>query len=473
LAAAKAQLGRGDLQAAETSLWAVLTPSPDNEEALNMLGTIRERQQRYAEAEALFGRVLQINAKSAAAHLSMARVLAVQRKTPAAIEQYKAAQVLSPHDARLKVELARLYLSIGQFEPAVSELEAIPPAEFPADAIPVKAAAFLADGRKGDAIRLIDSAKRSPEAELGLAEVFLDGNLPDQALRCLDLAAVDLNRHPSRFNYLKGRALAAKGDSESGLAALQQAIAADPKSVDALVALSEVYSRQNKHADAVTVLEKAQGLKPDSLPVLRHLVVEATKAGKAKAAVDAASALSEKSPDNPDDLYLAGAALLQQNVQGASTVLEKFVALRPDNAKGWMALGMAYVQQEKYSQARKPLEQAIALDDSMAEAHYQLGLVAKNEAKAEEAIQHLQQAVQLQPGHEGALRTLGNLYLQSGELEKAQAALEQAEKINGNNLQTEYDLGLVLNKLGKTDQARLHMERYRKLKEAGSSEQHN
>ncbi len=473
LTAAKSQLAHGDLQGAENSLWTVLGTDPNNEEALTTLGMIRARQQRFAEAEALFRRVVQLNSKSVPGHRNLAQALAVQGKASDAIQQYEAAEALSPQDVMLKVELARLYTGSGQFEQALSTLEAIPPARFPAEAIPVKAASLIAVGRKGDAIALLKQPAGSQATELDLAEVFLDANLPDEALRGIEFASQDAKRRPARFYYLKGRALAAKGQTEAALAAVHQALAEDPKYPEAFVTLAEIYSVQNLHAEAMKALEKANVLDPDSLPVLRHLIVEATKAGNRKAALDAASALSEKSPENPDDLYLAGAAMLEQNVQGASTVLEKYVALRSDNAGAWMGLGIAYVQQEHYAQARKPLERALELDPTLAEAEYELGVVAKNEAKADEAVQHLQKALQLQPKHAGALRILGNLYLQSGELEKAQETLERAEAVDPNNVQTEYDLGLVFNKLGKTELARQHMEQFRKLKQAGGSDRHD
>src|SRR5256885_14571111 len=68
LADAQSQLARGKLDDAETSLWTVLTINPNDEKALALLGTIRSRQQRYPEAEALFRRVLQINLNSVAGH---------------------------------------------------------------------------------------------------------------------------------------------------------------------------------------------------------------------------------------------------------------------------------------------------------------------------------------------------------------------------------------------------------------------
>src|SRR6266852_3357205 len=68
LTEAQSQLARGKLDDAETSLWTVLATNPNDEKALTLLGTIRNRQQRYAEAEALFRRVLQINANSVVAY---------------------------------------------------------------------------------------------------------------------------------------------------------------------------------------------------------------------------------------------------------------------------------------------------------------------------------------------------------------------------------------------------------------------
>jgi len=465
LAKARSLFAQGDLAGAETSLWTVLSANPDQEQALTLLGNIRGRQGRYPEAEALFRRALQINANSLLAHEGLGRVLIAENQPGKALEEYQAAMSLAPGDLGLKVETAHLYAASGQFQQALSVLQAIPANRFPVEAIPVKAATLLALGKTADVATLPEQAKGFPSVEIDLAEVFLDAKLPDQALRCLDFAGANLKGRAARFDYLQGRAYQIKGEPQVALGAFRQALAADPKSVDTLVAIAELHASQNQHGEAVTALQQALALTPDSVIVLRHLVVEATKAGNGQVAVDAASALAAKSPDNPDDLYLAGAAMLQQNSPGATAVLEKYVALRTDNAKAWLALGMAYVQQKRYTDARKPLEHSIQLDPLLTEAEYQLGLVAKNEGNSAEAIQHFQRAVKLQPRHAKALWNLGNLYLQAGELQQAQETLQAVEAIDPNNLETEYDLGLVLSKLGKPEMAREHFARFQKLKE--------
>jgi tetratricopeptide (TPR) repeat protein len=464
LSQARAQFARGELQAAETSLWNVLNANPDQEQALLLLATIRGRQQRYPEAEALFRRVLQIDANSALAHRGLGSALAAENQPDKAIEQYQAAIDLTPDDLGLKVETAHLYAGRGQFEQALSVLQSIPQNRFPVEAIPVKVAVLLALGKDADVAALTEQAKSSSSAEIELAEIFLDAKFPDQAQRCLDFAAASLKRRPARFYYLQGRIFQSRNQPDAALRAYKQALVEDPKSTDVLVAIAELSASQNQHQNAVTALQKALALSPDSVMVLRHLVVEATKAGSGQVALDAAAALEARSPDNPDDLYLAGAAMLQQNSAAASTALEKYVALRTDNAKAWFGLGMAYVQQKRYADARRPLERSVQLDPTIAEAEYQLGLVARNEGNSAEAIEHFQRAVKLQPQHAKALWNLGNLYLLAGDLQKAQENLQAAEAIDPNSLETEYDLGLVLSKLGKPEMAKPHFERFQKLK---------
>jgi len=466
LVAAKAQLARGNLQAAEKILWSVLASEPDNEEALTLLGIIRGRQQRFLESEALFRRLLQLNPKSIVACTNLANALAAQDKFDQAIEQYKQAQILAPGDSGLKLELASLYLEQGRFTEALSTLDAIPPERFPPAAIPVKAASLLALGRKLEAVALVPRAKDSPVVAMDVAEVFLKGNLPDEALRVLDLAAPALKRAPARFYYLKGRARQAKGQATAALSNFRQALALDPKSTDTLLAIADIYAVRNQHVDAITILGRARALAPDAVPVLRRLVIEAMNASENRTALEAASELEQKSAENLDDKYLVAAVMLQeQEYQRASRILEGYVAQRPQDSKAWLGLGLGYLNQQRYADARKALERSLQLDPNLVEAEYEFGVVASKEGNAQEGIQRLEHVVQEQPRHAKALLTLGTLYLQADELEKAQSAFERSEAADPTDPETEYQLSLLSNRIGKSEEARQHMERFRQLKQ--------
>ncbi len=466
LSTAKAQLDHGNIDSAENALWSVLGADPTNEQALTMLGIVRGRQQRYTEAEALFRRVLQLNPKSIVASRNLAGALLAQDKPDDAIRQYNQAIQLSPQDSDLKIEVAKLNLGRGDFAGALSILETIKPDHFPPSAVPLKAASLLGVGRRSDAEGLIPRVKGSPSAALDLAQVFVTANDSDAALKTLSLVNPAPKGAPARVYYLKGRALRQKGQGVAAITSFRQALAADPKSVETLVAMAEIFAGESKHADSLTMLEKARELSPDSREVLRHLIVEAMEAGQNDRGLQAAQDLQRKSSELDDRFLIASVMIQQKQYLPATHILEDYVTQRPEDAKAYLGLGMAYLNLLRYADARQALEHSLQIKPDLAEAEYQLGLVAGQQGNRQEATQHWQRAVALQPHHAQALFSLGTMYLESGNLAEAESAFRQSLATDPSNMKTEYDLALVLNKLGKSEEAKQHFERYRKMQEA-------
>jgi tetratricopeptide (TPR) repeat protein len=466
LSTAKAQLDHGDLESGEKTLWSILSSEPTNQEALTMLGVIRGRERRYAEAEALFRRVLQLNPKSIVASRNLAGALLAQDKPGDAIQQYNHSIQLSPQDSDLKIEVAKLDLARGNFAEALSTLDTIKPGHFPPAAVPLKAASLLGVGRRSDAQALIPRVQGSSGAALDLAQVFIDADDSDAALKTLSLVNPVPKGMAARVYYLKGRALRQKGETVAAMTSFRQALAADPKSVETLVAMGETFAAENKHADSLTMLEKARALSPDSRKVLRHLIVEAMQAGQNDRALEAAQDLQRKSTEL-DDRYLVASVMIQQKLYLPAThILEDYVTQRPQDAKAYLGLGMAYLSLLRYADARQALEHSLQINPSLAEAHYQLGLSAGQQGSRQEAIEHWQRAVDLQPHHAQALFFLGTAYLESGNLAEAESAFLRSLAADPSNMKTEYDLALVLNKLGRSEEAKQHFERYRNMQEA-------
>jgi tetratricopeptide (TPR) repeat protein len=466
LTTTRSQLEHGDLGSAESTLWDVLGSEPTNEQALTLLGVVRGRQQRYAEAEALFRRVLQLNPKSIVASRNLAGALLAQDKPEEAIRQYNLAIALSPQDSDLKVEVAKLELARGNFQGALSTLDTIKPNQFPPSAVALKAASLLGVGRKADAEALILRAKGSPVAALELAHVFVEGNEPDSALKALSLFNPAPKKLAAEVYYLKGRALAQKGNAAAALTSFRQALAADPKSVETLLAMAQMFAVEKKHVDSMAMLQKARALNPDSRDVLRHLIVEAMQAGQNNQALQAAQDLQRQSSE-PRDRYLVASVMIQQKQYLSAThLLEDYVPQQPEDAKAYLGLGMAYLNLLRYPEARQALERSLQIKPDLAEAEFQLGLLAGQEGNRQEAKQHWQKAVELQPQHAQALFSLGTVYLESGELAQAESAFSRSLAADSGNMKTEYNLALVLNKLGKSEEAKQHLEHYRRMQEA-------
>src|SRR5216684_8406951 len=94
-----AELIRHDqLPAAEQQLWNVLSAHPDEVWALELMGELRVRQKRKAEAEALFHRALEIDSSDLEAQRNLAALYRSDGKVTEAVAAYTAIVKSAPHD---------------------------------------------------------------------------------------------------------------------------------------------------------------------------------------------------------------------------------------------------------------------------------------------------------------------------------------------------------------------------------------
>jgi len=459
LAAARAQLSKHDLKSAEDYLWPILSSDPNNSEALLLLGIIRGEQQRYSEAEALFQRVGQLDARSAKARVLLGTIYLAENKIPEATEQYKQARELDPQNVEVSVTLARLYAAAGQFSDALATLDAIPGARFPVEGIPVKIGCLLALGRRDEASKLATRVK-DPALDLAIAEIFVASKMPELALQSLAKAAESGRRPPARFHFVKAKALDAGGNRAAAVENFQKALTLEPNSEEFILAAAELYAREEKHAEAFELLQRAYKLDRDSLSVIRPLILEGSFAGKSDQVQDAAEQLEAKS-DQPQDLFVAASIFLKNTRQDeAVPLLEKYLEKVPDDPRAWVGLGVGYEDEKRFPDAQKAFERALQADPKYADAEYQLGILISLNGNSAQAMEHFERAIQINPNHALALAKVGNLYLQSGQFEKAREALLKAESLDPNNRETEYGLAQAYGKLGNHEEAKIHMDRF-------------
>jgi len=469
LTEAKAQLAKHDLKSAEDSVWKILSSDPNNSEALLLLGVIRDEQQRYSEAESVLQKVSQLDPKSAPAHIYLGKTYLAENKLPESMEQYKQAEELAPRNIEVRVTLARLYAASGDFSSAMATLDAIPPAQLPVEAMPIKVGSLLATGRKNEALQIADAVK-NPTVDLALAEVFVTSKLPEEALKMLSAAEASGKHPPARFYFIKAKALDAEGKQTAASENFQKAIALQPSSEEFLLVAAELFAREGKHQQAYEVLQRAYKIDPDSPAVLRPLIIEASFAGKGTEVQEAAEQLEAKS-DDPKDLFVAASVFLKSTRQDeAIPLLEKYLEKYPDDATAWVGLGLGYEDQKNFPDAQKAFESSLRADPKFAEAEYQLGVLTELSGNSTVALQHYERALEMNPNHLLAMTKLGKLYLEAGQYEKARDVLLKAESIDPRNRETEYGLALVYSKLGNHEEAKVHMEKFQKAGPIGSVE---
>src|SRR6476660_5198834 len=103
------QIGRlirqNHLDEAEKELWDTLSGHPDQAWALRLLGTIRMRQNRPAEAEALYQRALTLNPHDLEACRGMAEAFTAQSQRDKAIAGYAQCVSFAPADVNSNAAL--------------------------------------------------------------------------------------------------------------------------------------------------------------------------------------------------------------------------------------------------------------------------------------------------------------------------------------------------------------------------------
>jgi Flp pilus assembly protein TadD len=112
-------------------------------------------------------------------------------------------------------------------------------------------------------------------------------------------------------------------------------------------------------------------------------------------------------PNHPDVLYVQGIILLRRGQsQLAEQILEKTTQIDPKNARAFTALGMAFINENKYDQAITPLQQSIQLDPANWETHWTLARAFYRQEQFEESLKESTQALAQAHGAEPAIELL-------------------------------------------------------------------
>src|SRR5215813_3768199 len=104
---------------AEKELESVLKAAPNDPTALNLLGTIRAKQGRYPESEALFNRAVKSDERFVGAHLNLANLYTLTGQSQKATSELRQVLQLEPQNAQAVERLAQLLLATGQFDEGI------------------------------------------------------------------------------------------------------------------------------------------------------------------------------------------------------------------------------------------------------------------------------------------------------------------------------------------------------------------
>jgi len=458
------------LPAAERQLWALLSAHPNEAWALELMGELRVRQKRTAEAEALFRRVLEIEPSNLDAQRSLGALYQSQGKVEGAITAQEAVLKIAPHDHDANLALAILYARTGKYKESVDAVGRIPVALRPAAVLPLLADDYFKLTEPDKVPPLISRVMRLPpskqEAALDFVAVLLANGYVQDASKLMEkMRPAKLN---ASYMHVLARVRETEGRKAESRQLLAEALRMQPKSFDILFDSARYAAEENRWKESAELLKRADVVKPDDPAVLMKLAVEYMQIGELESARLASKRLYDLQPDNADVQYVYGRIL--QETQRFQEILEplvrKMVAARPNDPHALFLLGMINYDQANDTEARQAFTHSLESDPNNDDVRYYLAMLDERQGNFDEARKGLEGVVEKDPNHAGAQQELGVIRLRQGDIAGARTALETAMKLRPDVPQTHYQLGLVYARLGMTEQAKAQTERYHQLHQA-------
>jgi len=200
-----------------------------------------------------------------------------------------------------------------------------------------------------------------------------------------------------------------------------------PASAQILQDLARVAWKQKDYEGTLGYLGHARDLEPNNAAI--HFLF-AIACNEMNLPVEARKSLEKAlqfEPDNPYYNYAMGCVQLQNSDKAqAIPFLKKFVALRPSDPRGHLALATAYLALYQAEAAKAEL--VLPLKDSRTRpgAEYLLGRLAEQQDDTTGAIAHFRELLKLEPKSPEGHAELGSLLLENQETDAARRETEVA-----------------------------------------------
>jgi Tfp pilus assembly protein PilF len=356
------------LAEAEKELRAVLRVSPDLPVALNFLGTVRAKQNRLVEAEALFLRAARNDKTFTGPRMNLAYLYLLKHAPDKAIPQLNEVLALEPGNTEVLVQLGDAYLAQNNQKQAEEN--------------------YLAalGGR-------LDNAS----ALFGLAQISrLQGETREATIYLNRVATLSADSKSDEFLYKFGLEAMRVGMFDAAKSAFERALELRPKEPSYLLALGIAWLRKGNLFDAEKLFRRLLEIQPNNPQGQLHLgyvLLNQKKYAEARVWLEKSA---RPGAAIPEVFYYLGLVAQEQNDDARAIVLfEKAVQKLPDYAHARIALGSSYMRLKNYARARQELETAVKLDPNEPTAHYNLALLYARTKEPERAQQEMQIVEQL------------------------------------------------------------------------------
>ncbi len=149
----------------------------------------------------------------------------------------------------------------------------------------------------------------------------------------------------------------------------------------------------------------------------------------------------------------------QQPTSANLAELQALAERNPGDPKGWVLLGLAYLDRSESAKALDAFHRAVKAGPQSAEAHNWLGVGLAASSDLPGAIAEFRKAVALDPKYGRAYSNLGSTLARSGDYAAAVTVFKQALALEPNSIGAHLNLGTALRETGDLDGALEHLRK--------------
>jgi predicted TPR repeat methyltransferase len=149
------------------------------------------------------------------------------------------------------------------------------------------------------------------------------------------------------------------------------------------------------------------------------------------------------------------AIILQKSQQfvAAREVYRRVFEIAPDHPRALHYAGLLAHQQGRNEEALALIERSVALVPDQADWYSNLGIVLQADQRLDSAVDSYRRAIEIDPGHANAHNNLGVLLRATGHPVEAEAAYRTAIRLDPEHIDAYTNLGILLNGLKRTKEA--------------------
>ena len=329
---------RGQLADAEREYDEVLRRLPAHFDALQLLGTLKIQQEKFAEGADLISRALRINPRSARALLNLGHALASLGRHEDAVGSFERALEVQPEYPQAQQGLGKSLVELERYEAALASFDRVLRTQpNHVDALSCRGVALARLGRNTEALAALEKALAlrpgDPEILNSRGNVLRALQRYEEALRTFDAVLAKIPDSPMVLCN-RGATLADMDRCNDAITVFDRALAIQPNMAEAHYNRGNALRRLGRTGDAIASYDRALSLAPGYVEALHNRGSALEVAFRFEEAIASYEQVLALRPDNPFTAGQCAFCHLSLNNWPRAFALKQALDIRLDAGSG-------------------------------------------------------------------------------------------------------------------------------------------